>query len=83
MCKLIDNRSSAIVQSIRVECNNGSKNFADEGKAMAYFDYMTALGHSVEMWLVLLYYDADGHLIKGLQKLVEVQSSEGSLSLFK
>jgi hypothetical protein len=36
----------------RVECNFGSKYFADEKRAFIFYNYKKAQGHAVEIWLV-------------------------------
>lgn len=83
MLKIQENRANAILQCFRVECNNGNKTFADEDRAMAYFDYMSALGFSVEMWIVVLHYDEHGALSKGEQRLLAVETPDGFIGLFK
>lgn len=70
MSKIHEVKVGAIVKSLRVECNCGSKYFSDENKATAYFDYMTAQGLKAELWLVFHCYDECGKLEKGEQKLL-------------
>lgn len=80
MCKMKGAQRNAVVQFYRVECNRGSKYFADEDKASAYFDYKTACGFDAELWLVRRYYDEQGTLVKGEQVLLESESDDGILS---
>lgn len=81
MCKMKGAQRNAVVQLYRVECNHGSKYFADEDKASAYFDYKIACGFEADLWLVRRYYDEQGTLVKGEQVLLESESDDSILSL--
>ncbi len=81
MCKMKGAQRNAVVQFYRVECNRGSKYFADEDKVSAYCDYKTACGFNAELWLVRRYYDEQGTLVKGEQVLLGSEPDESILSL--
>ncbi len=70
----------AVVQYYRVECNHGNKFFSDEEQATAYFDYKSACGFDVELWMVLRFYDGQGKLIKGEQRLLEAETDGNFVS---
>lgn len=76
MCKVTDIKSKAVIQFFRVECNHGSKYFADKYKACAYFEYMTACGYEAEYWDVRHRYDENGALVGGEQYLLKAETSD-------
>lgn len=77
MFRISDVMANSVLQSYRVECNHGSKYFTDYDKAFAYYEYLQAQKFDAEMWMILLYYDGSGELVKGIQKLVIAESDEG------
>lgn len=72
--------ANSMARSYRVECNHGSKYFVDEDRAKAYHEYLCAQNLDAEFWLVWLYYDASGELVKGVQTLMSVERDEGYLA---
>ncbi len=79
--KVKGNHDGAVVVIYRVECNHGNKFFADDDKASAYFDYMTACGFDAELWLVRYIYDERGELVRGDQMLLESAKDQNFISL--
>ena len=72
MKRIMKCRAEIMKQGFRVECNCGSKYFATEEKACAYFEYMSACGYAVQLWKVRYCYDGDETLVKGEQRLLRV-----------
>ena len=70
-------RVESVNRSYRVECNCGSKYFADESAAITYFDYMSARGFEAELWIVGLFCDIYGAVIKGSQRLLAIKTPDG------
>ena len=61
-----------VKQGYRVECNCGSKYFANEDKANAYYDYVSTCEYGAELWAVGYFFDEDDELVGGEQKLLRV-----------
>ncbi len=81
MFKIKVEMSNAVLKTYRVECNHGSKYFSDCDKASAYYEYLQAQKLDAELWVVMLYYDAEGELVKGVQKLLSAESGDGIADL--